>query len=160
MLNVHQVLEHVRQLVLAERPDQVRIIRDYDPSIPELEGDSEQLIQATLNIARNALDALSNLNNGETTPTLVLKTRTIRHFTIGSHLHRLVCHIAINDNGPGVPPELAESIFFPMVSGRAEGTGLGLALTQSIVSQHAGLLEYTSEPGNTTFSIYLPLESN
>ena len=154
-LNVHEVLERVRQLVEAEAGGRLHVQRDYDPSIPELIGDREQLIQALLNVARNAAQALA----GSAQPELRLRTRTQRQFTIGNQRHRLVCQIDICDNGPGVPPEIVDNIFFPMISGRADGSGLGLAIAQSIVNQHRGLIECTSQPGHTVFSILLPLEN-
>jgi two-component system nitrogen regulation sensor histidine kinase GlnL len=159
-LNIHQVLERVRQLGEAECEGAIEFRRDYDPSIPDISGDSEQLIQAVLNIVRNAMQALEGAAETVERPCIELQTRTLRQFTIGSRYHRLVCHIRISDNGPGVPEELTENLFFPMVSGRAEGTGLGLAVAQSVVNQHQGLIEYEREAGRTSFSIYLPFEHN
>jgi two-component system, NtrC family, nitrogen regulation sensor histidine kinase GlnL len=156
-LNIHEVLEHVRHLVEAESHGRLVIQRDYDPSIPDLHGDREQLIQAVLNIVRNACQALTE-NGGTPSPRIRIKSRTQRQFTIGSQRHRLVCTIDIADNGPGIPPELMDTIFFPMISGRADGNGLGLAIAQSIVNQHHGLIECTSRPGETVFTILLPLE--
>ncbi|PZW67252.1 nitrogen regulation protein NR(II) [Pseudomonas sp. sia0905] len=155
--NVHEVLERVASLVEAESQGSVVLVRDYDPSIPDLVVDREQMIQAVLNIVRNAMQALAakpELRPGRIT----LRTRTLRQFTIGYIRHRLVTKIEIIDNGPGIPPELQETIFYPMVSGRADGTGLGLAITQNIISQHQGLIECESHPGQTVFSIFLPLE--
>jgi two-component system nitrogen regulation sensor histidine kinase GlnL len=157
LTNVHEVLERVGNLVEAESLGSIILVRDYDPSIPDLLIDREQMIQAVLNIVRNAMLALSaqsDLRQGRIT----LRTRTVRQFTIGHCRHRLVTKIEIIDNGPGIPPELQETIFYPMVSGRADGTGLGLAITQNIISQHQGLIECESHPGNTVFSIFLPLE--
>jgi two-component system nitrogen regulation sensor histidine kinase GlnL len=159
-LNIHRVLEHVRQLGEAECEGAIEFRRDYDPSIPDINGDSEQLIQAVLNIVRNAMQALQGTAETVARPTIELQTRALRQFTIGSQHHRLVCRIRISDNGPGVPEELTENLFFPMVSGRAEGTGLGLAVAQSVVNQHQGLIEYEREAGRTSFSIYLPFEHN
>ncbi|MFV0279109.1 MAG: nitrogen regulation protein NR(II) [Parahaliea sp.] len=153
-INIHEVLEHVRNLINAESGGQVQFIRDYDPSLPDLPGDRLQLIQVILNIMRNALQAAASPERCE----LTLRTRSQRQFTIGAHRHRLVCRIDINDNGPGVPQELLHSIFVPMVTGRAEGTGLGLSIAQSIVNRHGGLVECHSEPGCTCFTIYLPME--
>ena len=141
----------------AESQGSVVLVRDYDPSIPDLIIDREQMIQAVLNIVRNAMQALAGkpeLRPGRIT----LRTRTLRQFTIGYIRHRLVTKIEIIDNGPGIPQELQETIFYPMVSGRADGTGLGLAITQNIISQHQGLIECESHPGQTVFSIFLPLE--
>ena len=156
-LNVHEVLERVKTLVEVETDNAVTIKRDYDPSIPEIEGDKERLIQAVLNIVRNAMQAVVDSDTEH--PTIVLKTRTMRQFTIGTHCHRLVCKVTISDNGPGIPKELMETLFLPMVSGRAEGTGLGLSISQSIINHHQGLIECSSEPGNTQFSLYIPLDT-
>jgi two-component system nitrogen regulation sensor histidine kinase GlnL len=159
VLNIHEVLERVRALVSAEAGDAIHILRDYDPSIPELKGDKERLIQAVLNIVRNAMQALLNNNpKPPPTPTITLKTRALRQFTIGSLRHRLVCRVEITDNGPGIPEQLLETIFLPMVSGRADGTGLGLSISQSIINHHHGLIECESQPGATTFSLYIPLD--
>ncbi len=152
-VNVHTVLEHVRLLMLAEVPGGLHIQRDYDPSLPEFDGDAEQLIQAVLNIVRNAVQALAGRG------TIVLRTRVDRGFTIGQRRHRLVLRAEIEDNGPGVPPELLEHIFYPMVTGRADGTGLGLSIAQDIVTQHGGLIEYDSRPGRTVFTLLLPVEN-
>lgn len=155
-LNVHEVLEHIRRLQEAETGESVQFERDYDPSLPTMEGDRSQLIQALLNIVRNAVQATEQ-NGGDRV--ILLRSRVQRQFTIGSRRHRLVCRIDIVDNGPGISPEVRDSLFFPMVSGRPEGSGLGLAISQSIISRHKGLIECESEPGKTEFSIYLPLES-
>ena len=155
--NVHEVLERVASLVEAESQGSVVLVRDYDPSIPDLIIDREQMIQAVLNIVRNAMQALAS--KPEPRPgRITLRTRTLRQFTIGYIRHRLVTKIEIIDNGPGIAQELQETIFYPMVSGRADGTGLGLAITQNIISQHQGLIECESYPGHTVFSIFLPLE--
>ena len=154
-LNIHEVLEHVANLVEAETQQCVRIIRDYDPSIPEIKGDRDQLIQATLNVVRNALEANKDLL---TEAGINFKTRTQRQFTIGNQLYRLVCRIDISDKGPGIPKESQNTVFFPMVSGKPEGTGLGLSISQSIMNQHQGLIEFISEPGDTVFTFYIPLD--
>jgi two-component system nitrogen regulation sensor histidine kinase GlnL len=158
-VNIHEVLERVRHLVEAESHGALSIQRDFDPSIPELHGDREQLIQAVLNVARNARQALAR-EVPRSVPQLGFRTRAQRQFTIGSQRHRLVCQVEISDNGPGVPPELLETLFLPMVSGRADGTGLGLAIAQSIINQHQGLIECRSRPGQTTFTLLLPLENS
>jgi two-component system nitrogen regulation sensor histidine kinase GlnL len=158
-VNIHEVLERVRHLVEAESHGALSIQRDFDPSIPELRGDREQLIQAVLNVARNARQALAR-EVPRSVPQLGFRTRAQRQFTIGSQRHRLVCQVEISDNGPGVPPELLETLFLPMVSGRADGTGLGLAIAQSIINQHQGLIECRSRPGQTTFTLLLPLENS
>ncbi len=154
-VNVHEVVEHVRQLLEAEASSAVLVTRDYDPSIPEVTADREQLIQALLNIARNALQALP-----EQRGIIVLRTRTRRQITIGGQRHRLVVQIDIEDNGTGIPEPMLERIFFPMVTTRAEGTGLGLPIAQYLIHAHGGLVECTSRPGCTVFTIYLPLESD
>lgn len=155
--NIHEVLERVRYLVEAESTGSIRIIRDYDPSIPELMGDREQLIQATLNIVRNAVQALQQ-SSIDDKPCITLRTRALRQFTIGAHRYKLVCRVDIVDNGPGIPESVRDAIFLPMVSGRPEGTGLGLSISQSIINRHRGLIECTSEPGNTVFTLNIPLE--
>lgn len=151
-LNIHKVLERVRQLVQAESPAGVSLHRDYDPSIPELLGDSDQLIQAILNIVRNAAQAIGSRGN------ITIKTRIHRQVTLGHRRHLLAAKIEVIDDGPGIDPELLNQIFYPMVTGRAEGTGLGLSIAQSLINQHGGLVECASVPGNTVFSIFLPLE--
>ncbi len=154
-LNIHEVLEHLRHLLAAETGNQLTIIRDYDPSLPDIPGDRSALIQALLNIMRNALQAADSLDEC----TITLRTRSQRQFTIGATRHRLVCRIDISDNGPGIPEDIMHAIFIPMVTGRAEGTGLGLAISQSIINRHGGLLECSNAPGKTTFTIYLPMET-
>ena len=155
-LNIHKVLEHATGLVSAETDNKITILRDYDPSIPDFPGDNERLIQAVLNLVRNAMQAVDSampLEKG----VIELKTRIIRQFTIGAHACRLVCHVAVIDNGPGIPEHLINNVFYPMVSGRANGSGLGLSLTQSIVSEHLGLVECESSPGHTVFNMYIPI---
>mgnify|MGYP006166523141 FL=1 len=157
MTNIHEVLERVSSLVAAETQGGITLVRDYDPSIPDVLIDREQMIQAVLNIVRNAMQAIGHQNELRL-GRITLRTRTLRQFTIGHVRHRLVAKVEIIDNGPGIPTELQDTIFYPMVSGRADGTGLGLAITQNIISQHQGLIECDSHPGHTTFSIFLPLE--
>lgn len=157
LTNIHEVLERVSNLIEAETQGSVALVRDYDPSIPDLLIDREQIIQAVLNIVRNAMQALTERQRPEQ-GRITLRTRTLRQFTIGHVRHRLVAQVEVIDNGPGIPAELLETIFYPMVSGRADGTGLGLAITQNIISQHHGLIECESLPGHTVFSIFLPLE--
>ncbi|MFV8818766.1 nitrogen regulation protein NR(II) [Haliea sp. E17] len=155
-LNIHEVLEHVRNLLLAETDNRITLVRDYDPSLPELVGDRSQLIQAVLNIVRNALQAAENVDDC----VITLRSRPQRQLTIGRTRHRVVCRLDIEDNGPGIPEDLLPSIFMPMVTGRAEGTGLGLTIAQSIITRHGGMLGCTSEPGMTRFTIYLPMETS
>lgn len=157
MTNIHEVLERVCSLVDLESQGRITLVRDYDPSIPDVLIDREQMIQAVLNIVRNAMQALASQNDLHL-GRITLRTRTLRQFTIGHTRHRLVCKVEIIDNGPGIPPELQDTIFYPMVSGRADGTGLGLAITQNIISQHQGLIECESHPGHTVFALFLPLE--
>jgi two-component system nitrogen regulation sensor histidine kinase GlnL len=151
-LNIHEVLERVRQLLRVEYGDSLEIGFDYDPSIPPIMGDMDQLIQALLNIAGNAARELGE--DGE----LVLRTRIQRQFTIGSERHNLVVQIDIEDNGPGIPEELRETVFLPMVSGSPDGAGLGLSIAQNLVARHGGIIEFESEPGKTVFKVYLPVE--
>ncbi|WP_346799389.1 nitrogen regulation protein NR(II) [Halomonas sp. Bachu 37] len=155
-LNIHRVLERVRSLLLAEHPD-ITIIRNYDPSLPPLSGDESQMIQALLNVARNAVQAMTDAQVPE--PELILRTRARRQFTLGAERHRLVCEVTVSDNGPGIPETLRETLFYPMVSGRAEGSGLGLSIAQSILHQHQGLIECESRPGHTEFRLLIPLET-
>jgi len=157
-LNLHEVLERVRHLLEAETKGQIRFVRDYDPSLPNLLGDKEQLIQAVLNIVRNAVEAINGMAVRPPRPTILLRSRALRQFTIGTQRHRLVAKVEIIDNGPGVLADLLETIFLPMVSGRPDGTGLGLSISQSIINRHSGLIECHSQPGSTTFSLYIPLD--
>jgi two-component system nitrogen regulation sensor histidine kinase GlnL len=151
-VNIHTVLERVRELVLAEVGDGLNIRPDYDPSLPELQADPELLVQAVLNLVRNAAQALEGSGD------ILLRTRVKRQFHIGPHKHRLVAAIDVIDNGPGILAELQEKIFFPMITTRDEGTGLGLSIAQSLVARHRGLIECKSMPGNTVFTLLLPLD--
>lgn len=155
--NVHEVTERVLSLMRAEAGSSVEFVRDYDPSLPDLQGDSEQLIQAVLNIVRNGMEALQSQGVANSDKRMTLRTRALRQFTIGQKRHRLVIRLMIEDNGPGIAEELMENMFYPMVSGRAQGTGLGLSIAQQIVTQHGGVIDCESEPGSTRFSVYLPL---
>jgi len=148
-VNLHRVTEHVCALVEAEAATRVAIARDYDPSIPTFLGSFHQLVQAVLNVVRNAVQA-----GGDR---IAIRTRVVHQAHIGRCQHPLAGRIDVIDNGPGVPPHLAESVFFPMVSGRAEGSGLGLPIAQSLVSRHGGIIEHVRRAGETTFSIVLPL---
>lgn len=151
--NIHNIVERVRQLVQAESPAGVTIKRDFDPSIPDLVCDQDRLIQAILNIVRNASQAIGK--TGE----IKLQTRISRNMTIGSKHHKLSAKIDVVDNGPGIPSNLIDQIFYPLVTGRPEGTGLGLSIAQSLITQHQGMIKCTSEPGKTIFSIFLPLSN-
>ena len=151
-VNVHEILEHVRKLMLVEVPVGLTIERSYDPSLPSILGDREQLIQAVLNIVRNSVQAMDSQG------IVRLRTRVERQFTVGNKRHRLTLRVEIEDNGPGIPETLREHIFYPMVTGRADGSGLGLSIAQDIVNRHGGLIEFTSRPHQTIFTLYLPLE--
>jgi two-component system nitrogen regulation sensor histidine kinase GlnL len=154
-VNIHEVCERVRALIDAEFPKGLTTIRDYDISIPELRGDREQLIQAVLNIAHNAAAALAErIEIGDAK--MILRTRVARQITLGKHRYRLALELHIEDNGPGIPESLRERIFFPLVSGREGGSGLGLTLAQTFIQQHHGTLEFESEPGRTVFKIVIP----
>jgi len=155
-VNIHEVCERVRSLVLAEFPRGLKVVRDYDISIPDIRGDREQLIQAVLNIVHNAAHALSErIVEGDAQ--IVLKSRINRQVTFGKNRYRLALELHVIDNGPGVPEEIKDRLFFPLVSGRDGGSGLGLNLAQTFVQQHHGLIECDSEPGRTDFRIVIPL---
>lgn len=158
-INIHQIIERVVQIVSAESyarvcSKPVDFVRKYDPSVPEIDADAEQLVQAMLNVVRNAFQALAQSE----TPKIILATGVVRNFTIGQTVHRLVAEVQVIDNGPGIAPGLRDRIFYPMISGRSDGSGLGLAITQAIIGQHNGVIDCESEPGNTRFSIYLPIK--
>jgi len=153
-VNLHELLQRVYTLVSAELPDTINLSTDYDPSIPEIMGDAELLIQGLLNVVRNAMQALVDAGDGGL---IVIKSRVQRNMTIGTRRHRLVAKVDVIDNGPGVPADLREQIFYPLITGRADGTGLGLPIAQSLISQQGGLISFTSQPGRTVFSIYLPI---
>ncbi len=155
-VNIHEVCERVRSLILAEFPKGLRVVRDYDTSIPEFRGDREQLIQAVLNIAHNACQALAE-QMARDSAQLIFRTRVARQVTFGKHRYRLALELHVIDNGPGVPEAIRDRIFYPLVSGREGGSGLGLTLAQTFVQQHHGLIECDSEPGRTDFKIMVPL---
>ena len=155
-VNIHEVCERVRLLILSEFPRGLQVQRDYDTSIPEFRGDREQLIQAVLNIVRNAAQALAEqIAAGE--GRLLLRTRIARQATIGKQRWRLALELHIHDNGPGVPEAIRDRIFHPLVSGRDGGSGLGLTLAQTFVQHHQGTIECESVPGRTDFKILVPL---
>jgi two-component system nitrogen regulation sensor histidine kinase GlnL len=155
-VNIHEVCERVRSLLAAEFPRGIALKRDYDTSLPEFRGDREQLIQVVLNIARNACQALAErIAAGDAQ--LTLRTRIARQVTIGKHRWRLALELHIEDNGPGVPEAIRDRIFYPLVTGRENGSGLGLTLAQTFVQQHQGTIECTSVPGRTVFTVLLPL---
>lgn len=158
--NIHEVLERVRSLLLAESPQGIRVERDYDTSLPELIGDREKLIQAVLNIARNAVQAmLGNREKNAPPNTITLRTRAERQITLARKRYRVAIRVQIIDNGPGIPSEILDRIFYPLVSGREGGTGLGLTLAQTFITQHHGMIECSSTPGKTCFTLLLPIES-
>lgn len=149
--NIHEVLEHVARLVSAESADTLTLKRDYDPGLPALLLDRDLMVQAVLNLVRNAVAAMGGGG------TVTLRTRAVTNFTIGDTRHRVIASIDIEDDGPGIPDELRDSVFYPLVTSRPEGTGLGLPLAQELVNRHGGLIEFTSRPGCTVFHIRLPL---
>ena len=156
--NIHEVLERVRSLLLSESPNNIKVRRDYDTSLPELIGDREKLIQTVLNIARNAVQAMqqSATPNAE----VVLRTRAERQVTLAKKRYRTAIKLQIIDNGPGIAADIRDKIFYPLVSGREGGSGLGLALAQTFVTQHHGMIDCESAPGSTCFTILLPVESS
>jgi two-component system nitrogen regulation sensor histidine kinase GlnL len=155
-MGIHEVCERVRSLILAEFPKGLLFVRDYDTSIPEFRGDREQLIQAVLNIAHNAAQALAErINTGDAQ--IIFKTRIARQVTFGKQRYRLALELHVIDNGPGVPDSIKDRIFFPLISGREGGSGLGLTLAQTFVQQHHGLIEFDSVPGRTVFKLLIPL---
>jgi two-component system nitrogen regulation sensor histidine kinase GlnL len=149
-LNIHDVLERVRRLILAEFPA-VNFLRDYDTSLPDITADREQLIQAILNISRNAAQAM--MGQGD----LRMRTRVARQVTLAKRRFRLALELQVTDNGPGIPGDIRDKIFYPLVSGREGGSGLGLSLAQSFIEQHQGVIEVESRPGRTCFSIQIPI---
>ena len=151
-VNVHEILDRVYRLARAEAPAGVAIERDYDPSLPAVALDRDLCVQAMLNLARNAVQAVGDRGR------LTLRTRALTNATIGAERHRVVASLQFEDDGPGVPPELGETIFYPLVTARTGGTGLGLAVAQDIATRHGGIIEFDSRPGRTVFSLLLPLE--
>ncbi len=151
--NLHLILEKVRQLVELEAGANLVFERDYDPSLPNILMDTDQIEQALLNIVSNAAQILTNQTHG----VITLRTRTVHQANIHGQRHKLVASIEIIDNGPGIPPELQDTLFYPMVSGREGGTGLGLSISQNLIDQHQGKIEVQSWPGRTVFTIYLPI---
>ncbi len=157
-VNIHEILERVRSLITAEFPQVVIVLRDYDTSLPELVGDREQLIQAVLNIARNAAQAIQGQAGASAVGgQIVLRTRAARQVTLAKRRHRLALELQVIDNGPGIPDDIRERMFYPLVSGRDGGNGLGLTLAQSFVQQHHGTIECESRPRYTCFTVRLPL---
>ena len=161
-VNVHEPLERVRSLIANQTKKKIKITRDYDLSLPDVKADRDQLIQVMLNISVNAVQAMTENKEFfiDHQPELILRTRIQRLVTINGVLNKSAIRIDIQDNGPGVPEEILESVFYPLVTGRAKGTGLGLSISQNIMHQHTGMIECQSIPGKTVFSLYLPWESN
>lgn len=156
-VNIHEILERVRSLITAEFPQSLTVRRDYDTSLPELIADREQLIQTVLNVVRNAAQAIQGQAEGHAPGVIVLRTRAARQVTLVKRRHRLAIELQVIDNGPGIPPEFRERMFYPLVSGREGGSGLGLTLAQSFVQQHLGTIDCESAPGKTCFTIRLPI---
>jgi two-component system nitrogen regulation sensor histidine kinase GlnL len=155
-VNIHEVFERVRSLIMAEFPQGLAIRRDYDLSLPDFRGDKEQLIQAVLNIAHNAAQALApRIAQGDAE--LIFRSRIARSITLAKVRYRLALDLHIIDNGPGIPAELKDKIFYPLVSGRDGGSGLGLTLAQTFIQQHLGVIECESRPGYTDFRILIAL---
>lgn len=150
-INIHEVLEHTRKLIQPDLPIGVQLSFDYDPSIPLLQADKDQLIQIVLNITGNAIKAVSNHGS------ILFRTRIARQFTLNHTVHPLVMQLEIIDNGVGIPESLQDKVFFPMISGSAEGTGLGLSIAQSLANKHNGLIEFDSKQGHTRFVLLLPI---
>ncbi len=151
--NVHELIRYVLQIVEGDKPPNVFVKLDYDPSIPEVNMDFEAMVQALLNLIINAMQAMEERGG-----ILTLRTRVEHKFTLGTQTYPLVACISVMDQGKGIPPEVFDSIFFPMVSSKKEGTGLGLPVSQNVLRQHEGLIVAESEPGNTVFNVYLPLK--
>ncbi|MDA9993832.1 nitrogen regulation protein NR(II) [Burkholderiales bacterium] len=151
--NIHEVLEQIRSVILAEFSSGLRIERDYDLSLPEMFGDKQQITQAFLNIARNAAQALCGKG------LIKMRTRVARRVTLANQFFKLGLFIEISDNGPGIPKSLIDKIFFPLVSGKNDGSGLGLSLSQTFISHHNGTIDVESQPGNTCFTVLIPIKS-
>lgn len=153
-VNVHELIEYVIRIIDAEDQRSLSIRREYDPGLPSIDLDWDQLVQAILNLVQNALAALDGQG------TLTLRTRTVNNFTIGETRHRVIASIEIEDDGPGIPKDMQDSIFYPLVTSRPEGTGLGLPAAQELLSRHNGLIEFESRPGRTVFFVLIPLDQS
>ena len=150
--NVHELLEYVVRVVQAEDHRSLKIKRDYDPGLPLLSLDRDQIIQALMNLVRNATQVLAGHG------TVQLRSRAVNNFTIGDTRHRVIASIEIIDDGPGIPRDIQDSIFYPLITGNPEGTGLGLPLAQELISRHGGMIEFESRPGRTVFYVRIPIE--
>ena len=153
-VNIHELVQHVGHLLAAEAPTGVAVERDYDPSLPRLRLDRNQIIQALLNLGRNAIQAVGGHGR------IVLRTRALTNASIGSRRYRVVASIQVEDDGPGVPADLKDTVFYPLITGRQGGTGLGLAVAQDLIGRHDGLIEFDSRPGHTIFTILLPFDNH
>jgi two-component system nitrogen regulation sensor histidine kinase GlnL len=151
-VNVHELLEYVVRIIEAEGAEKLAFVRDYDPGLPLIDLDRDQVVQAFLNLVRNAAAALEGQG------TITLRSRAVTNFTIGDRRHRVIASVEIEDDGPGIPLELQDSVFYPLVTSRPEGTGLGLPAAQELLSRHGGLIEFESRPGRTVFVVRIPLE--
>jgi two-component system nitrogen regulation sensor histidine kinase GlnL len=151
-VNVHELLEYVVRLIEAEEQKKLTFVRDYDPGLPLIDLDRDQMVQAFLNLVRNAIAALDGQG------TITLRSRAVINFTIGDRRHRVIASIEIEDDGPGIPIDMQDSVFYPLVTSRPEGTGLGLPAAQELLSRHNGLIEFESRPGRTVFFVRIPLE--
>lgn len=150
-VNIHEILEYVIRIWAAEEQKQPTIWREYDPGLPLMDLDRDHMIQAFLNLVRNAAAALDGQG------TLTLRSRAVTNYTIGDVRHRVIASIEVEDDGPGIPPEIQDSVFYPLVTGRSDGTGLGLPVAQELLSRHGGLIEFESRPGRTVFFVRIPL---
>ena len=150
--NVHELLEYVVRIIEAEDQKQLAVHRDYDPGLPLIDLDRDQIVQAFLNLVRNAIAALDGHG------TLTLRSRAVTNFTIGEVRHRVIATIEIEDDGPGIPTTLQDSVFYPLVTSKPDGTGLGLPAAQELISRHGGLIEFDSRPGRTVFYVRIPLD--
>jgi two-component system nitrogen regulation sensor histidine kinase GlnL len=151
-VNIHEVLEYVVRIIEAEDERSLHIRRDYDPGLPLIALDRDQMVQAFMNLVRNAATALDGQG------TITLRSRAVTNFTIGDTRHRVIASIEIEDDGPGIPAELQDTIFYPLVTGNPHGTGLGLPAAQELIGRHGGLIEFESRPGRTVFQVRIPLE--
>ena len=153
-INIHELLEYVVRIVEAEDHKSLTVKRDYDPGLPNIDLDRDQMVQAFLNLVGNAAAALDGYG------TITLRSRAVTNFTIGDVRHRVIASIEIEDDGPGIPADLQDSVFYPMVTSKPEGTGLGLPAAQELISRHGGLIEFESRPGRTVFIVRIPLEQD
>ncbi|MDJ0701337.1 MAG: nitrogen regulation protein NR(II) [Woeseiaceae bacterium] len=151
-VNIHELIEYVVRIIEAEDQKRLNIRREYDPGLPLIDLDRDQMIQAFLNLVRNAATALEGHG------TITLRTKAITNFTIGDRRHRVIARVEIEDDGPGIPLDMQDSVFYPLVTTRTEGTGLGLPAAQELLSRHGGLIEFESRPGRTVFFVNIPLE--